>query len=89
MRRRGKGPLDESEFESNEQGTMRQFGERRESDIQRAHLFAKAETMFGPMQTVAIELRAAILATGITAGCYLLYWFKAVLIPFFLAIFLM
>ena len=68
---------------------MNPYGERRESDVQRAHLFEKAETMLGPMQNVAIELRTAILATGITAGCYLLYWFKAVLIPFFLAIFLM
>ncbi|KDO29662.1 hypothetical protein SPRG_05614 [Saprolegnia parasitica CBS 223.65] len=42
-----------------------------------------------PMERVAFEVKGALLATGFAATCYLLNWFKVVLIPFFLAIFLM
>ncbi|OQR83625.1 transmembrane protein [Achlya hypogyna] len=42
-----------------------------------------------PMEKVAFEVKGALLATGFASTCYLLNWFKVVLIPFFLAIFLM
>ncbi|CAH0479724.1 unnamed protein product [Peronospora belbahrii] len=43
----------------------------------------------GPVRQLAFETKGALLATGLAAVCYLLSWFQAVLIPFFLAIFLM
>ncbi|KAG7398739.1 hypothetical protein PHYBOEH_010581 [Phytophthora boehmeriae] len=43
----------------------------------------------GPVRQLAFEVKGALLATGMAAACYLLTWFQAVLIPFFLAIFLM
>ncbi|KAL3671993.1 hypothetical protein V7S43_002658 [Phytophthora oleae] len=43
----------------------------------------------GPVRQLAFEIKGALLATGLAAACYLLAWFQAVLIPFFLAIFLM
>ncbi|KAF0728584.1 hypothetical protein Ae201684_013547 [Aphanomyces euteiches] len=42
-----------------------------------------------PMERLAFEVKGALLATGFAATCYLLNWFKVVLVPFFLAIFLM
>ncbi|RHY29140.1 hypothetical protein DYB32_005398 [Aphanomyces invadans] len=42
-----------------------------------------------PMERLAFEVKGALLATGLAATCYLLNWFKVVLVPFFLAIFLM
>ncbi|TMW63609.1 hypothetical protein Poli38472_002550 [Pythium oligandrum] len=46
-------------------------------------------TLDGPMKKLAFEVKGAMLATGLAATCYLLSWFQAVLVPFFLAIFLM
>ncbi|KAE8899734.1 hypothetical protein PF005_g14216 [Phytophthora fragariae] len=43
----------------------------------------------GPVRQLAFETKGALLATGLAAAFYLLAWFQAVLIPFFLAIFLM
>ncbi|EEY57212.1 uncharacterized protein PITG_11035 [Phytophthora infestans T30-4] len=43
----------------------------------------------GPVRQLAFETKGALLATGLAAMFYLLAWFQAVLIPFFLAIFLM
>ncbi|CAI5733684.1 unnamed protein product [Peronospora farinosa] len=43
----------------------------------------------GPVRQLAFETKGALLATGVAASCYLLSWFQTVLIPFFLAIFLM
>ncbi|KAF0714231.1 Aste57867_3946 [Aphanomyces stellatus] len=42
-----------------------------------------------PMERLTLEVKWALLATGLAATCYLLNWFKVVLVPFFLAIFLM
>ena len=63
--------------------------ERRQSDINRAALFEQATDLIGPMSAHAMEMKGAVLATGIAATCYLLFWFKVVLVPFFLAILLM
>ncbi|ETV76214.1 hypothetical protein H257_09718 [Aphanomyces astaci] len=46
-------------------------------------------TITRPMERLAFEVKGALLATGLAATCYLLNWFKVVLVPFFLAIFLM
>lgn len=90
LRRRGIGTsIDEVELIDLGDTKKNMSRERRESDIQRAQVFDKATKVLGPINSVAIEMKTAILATGIAAGCYLLYWFKAVLIPFFLAILLM
>ncbi|GLD97602.1 hypothetical protein PINS_up006292 [Pythium insidiosum] len=43
----------------------------------------------GPIQQLAFEVKGALLATGLAASCYLLSWFQAVMVPFFLAVFLM
>lgn len=43
----------------------------------------------GPIQQLAFEVKGALLATGFAATCYLLSWFQTVLVPFFLAVFLM
>uniref|UniRef100_A0AAV1UXK1 Transmembrane protein n=1 Tax=Peronospora matthiolae TaxID=2874970 RepID=A0AAV1UXK1_9STRA len=43
----------------------------------------------GPIRQLAFETKGALLATGLAATLYLLTWFQAVLIPFFLAVFLM
>ncbi|CEG38527.1 uncharacterized protein PHALS_08595 [Plasmopara halstedii] len=43
----------------------------------------------GPVRQLAFETKGALLATGLAATCYLLAYFQAVMIPFFLAVFLM
>ncbi|KAI9920979.1 hypothetical protein PsorP6_002422 [Peronosclerospora sorghi] len=45
--------------------------------------------MDGPVRQLAFETKGALLTTGLAATFYLLSWFQAVLIPFFLAVFLM
>ncbi|CCI49706.1 unnamed protein product [Albugo candida] len=47
------------------------------------------ELLNAPMKKMALELKGAVLATGLAACCYLLSWFQTVLLPLFLAIFLM
>ncbi|TDH65680.1 hypothetical protein CCR75_000685 [Bremia lactucae] len=43
----------------------------------------------GPVRQLAFETKGALLATGLASTFYLLSWFQAVMVPFFLAIFLM
>ncbi|TYZ60997.1 hypothetical protein PybrP1_005352 [[Pythium] brassicae (nom. inval.)] len=64
---------------------------RRFNDSEREHsaLHRTIAALEEPIRQLAVEVKGALLATGLAASCYLLAWFQAVLVPFFLAIFLM
>lgn len=59
------------------------------SEAVRRDIFSQGQEMLDPLKKIAIEMKGAILASGLASCSYLLYWLKPVLVPFFLAIFLM
>uniref|UniRef100_K3WEC1 AI-2E family transporter n=1 Tax=Globisporangium ultimum (strain ATCC 200006 / CBS 805.95 / DAOM BR144) TaxID=431595 RepID=K3WEC1_GLOUD len=80
--RRGSGSHDHSRFGTTSDGND-------SNDYHRSAFHETLAALEGPVRQLTVEVKGALLATGVAATCYLLAWFQAVLVPFFLAIFLM